>query len=59
MTAEGGALLFALDSKKGSGLGLSFCKLSMQLIGGDIVCDSIEGSYTEFILQFPKFSNKT
>ena len=50
---------FYTEGKKGSGLGLSFCKLSMQLIGGDIICDSIEGSYTEFVLQFPKFTNKT
>ena len=49
---------FYTESKKGSGLGLSFCKLTMQLIGGDIVCDSIEEQYTEFVLQFPKFINK-
>lgn len=48
---------FYTEGKKGSGLGLSFCKLSMQLIGGDIICDSIEGSYTEFVLQFPKFTS--
>jgi len=44
---------FYSKGKKGSGLGLPFCKLSMTLLGGDILCNSIEGGYTEFILTFP------
>ena len=38
----------------GTGLGLSFCKEVMLSLGGDITCHSIEGEYTEFILNFPK-----
>jgi signal transduction histidine kinase len=37
----------------GTGIGLAFCKLIMQSYGGDIVCDSVEGEYTEFTLTFP------
>lgn len=39
--------------KNGTGLGLYFCKTSMQTFGGDITCDSKEGEYTEFTLSFP------
>ena len=35
------------------GLGLAFCKMTMQSYGGDITCDSVEGEYTEFVLRFP------
>ena len=45
---------FYTANKKGTGLGLPFCKLSMQLIGGNILCNSVEGKYTEFKLKFPK-----
>jgi len=37
----------------GTGVGLAFCKLIMQSYGGNIVCDSVEGEYTEFTLTFP------
>ena len=37
----------------GTGIGLAFCKLIMQSYGGDIVCDPVEGEYTEFTLTFP------
>lgn len=37
----------------GTGVGLAFCKTIMQSYGGDIVCGSVEGEYTEFILTFP------
>lgn len=37
----------------GTGIGLSFCKLVMSRFGGDIRCESVEGSYTTFILSFP------
>jgi signal transduction histidine kinase len=36
----------------GTGIGLAFCKLVMQSSGGDIVCLSKEGEFTEFILKF-------
>ncbi len=37
----------------GTGIGLAFCKLTMESYGGDIACNSIEGEYTEFVLKFP------
>lgn len=37
----------------GTGLGLAYCKRTMQVFGGDIVCDSVLGKYTEFTLRFP------
>jgi two-component system CAI-1 autoinducer sensor kinase/phosphatase CqsS len=38
---------------QGAGIGLSFCKMVMDRIGGDIACDSVEGEYTTFTLTFP------
>jgi two-component system CAI-1 autoinducer sensor kinase/phosphatase CqsS len=37
-----------------AGIGLSFCKLVMESIGGSIHCDSEEGKYTTFTLEFPR-----
>ena len=37
----------------GTGIGLSFCKLVMNRFGGDIRCETQEGSYTQFMLSFP------
>ena len=37
----------------GTGVGLAFCKLTMESFGGDITCHSIEGEYIEFNLCFP------
>ena len=42
------------DSGQGAGIGLSFCKIVMESIGGQIVCESVEGEYTTFKLRFPK-----
>ena len=47
---------FFTHSKSGTGIGLSFCKLVMEDIGGSIKCESIVGKYTNFILDFPKKS---
>lgn len=41
---------------EGTGVGLGFCKLTMQSFGGDITCHSVEGDYMEFVLSFPKLS---
>jgi signal transduction histidine kinase len=41
----------------GTGIGLAFCKLTMKQFGGDIVCHSQYGDYTEFVLTFPKLSS--
>jgi CheY-like chemotaxis protein len=45
-----------LDSQKqgGTGLGLPFCKKTMEAFGGTISCNSKEGEFCEFILAFPK-----
>ncbi|HBC71240.1 MAG TPA: ATP-binding protein [Coxiellaceae bacterium] len=37
----------------GVGIGLSFCKMAMEWMGGSITCQSVEGEYTEFVLHFP------
>lgn len=38
----------------GTGIGLTYCKIVMESLGGEIICDSVEGNYTQFILSFPK-----
>lgn len=42
-----------MTKQGGTGIGLAFCKQTMQSYGGDITCDSVEGEYTEFVLKFP------
>lgn len=37
---------------QGAGIGLSFCRMVMDAIGGSIECDSVEGEYTTFTLHF-------
>lgn len=38
---------------EGTGLGLPYCKRTMQSFGGDIFCDSVLGEFTQFTLTFP------
>ncbi len=45
---------FFTKTHGGTGLGLAFSKMVMQSFGGDIICRSVEGEYTEFELSFPK-----
>ncbi len=45
---------FTADTHHGTGVGLAFCKLVMETIGGDILCESEAGEYITFILSFPK-----
>lgn len=45
---------FYSKTKYGTGLGLYYCKSTMQAIGGNIECYSEPGTYTEFVLTFPK-----
>lgn len=45
---------FTSGKKGGTGLGLAYCKRVMHAFQGDIVCDSVEGEYTEFMLTFQK-----
>ena len=44
---------FTVGRKGGTGLGLAYCKRVMKAFGGDIVCNSVHGEYTEFVLSFP------
>ena len=44
---------FYTSKKSGTGIGLSFCLEVMEVHGGEIICYSKEGEYTEFILIFP------
>jgi signal transduction histidine kinase len=48
---------FYTKTQHGAGLGLSFCKLVMRSIGGNITCHSTKGEYAEFILYFPKVNS--
>ena len=43
----------SFDKKEGTGLGLHYCKQVMLGLGGDIKCESVVGSETTFILEFP------
>jgi signal transduction histidine kinase len=45
---------FFSATRHGTGIGLAFCKMAMRSLGGDIICRSEEGKYTEFVLTFPK-----
>jgi len=38
----------------GTGVGLAFCKKTMENLGGDIICNSIYGESMEFTLIFPE-----
>ncbi|WP_156173770.1 sensor histidine kinase [Cupriavidus basilensis] len=38
---------------EGTGIGLAFCKETIEAWGGRIHCDSVEHEYTEFVLEFP------
>lgn len=40
----------------GTGLGLAYCKRVLKAFGGDILCDSEEGQFTEFVMSFPVIS---
>lgn len=45
---------FTADTHRGTGIGLSFCKMVMESMGGKIECLSEVNKYTEFVLYFPK-----
>lgn len=44
---------YVSNKKYGTGVGLAFCKMTMESFGGSISCHSTEGEYIEFILTFP------
>lgn len=45
---------FVGKNNDGTGLGLAFSKMVIESFGGTIQCKSIENSFSEFILNFPK-----
>jgi two-component system, CAI-1 autoinducer sensor kinase/phosphatase CqsS len=45
------------DSGVGAGIGLYFCQMVMNGIGGNIACRSRQGQYTEFELTLPGIEN--
>ncbi len=49
--------LFTTEQSTGTGIGLWFCKESMESHQGSINCFSEEGEYTEFVLSFPKLKD--
>ena len=48
---------YTSGKKEGTGLGLDFCKKTMEGFGGKIECESEVGKFTKFILSFPKISD--
>ncbi|MES2771725.1 MAG: response regulator [Pseudomonadota bacterium] len=51
------ASFISINKSNGTGLGLSYCKRSMQDFGGDISCASVVDQFTEFTLSFPAISS--
>ncbi len=45
---------FFSKRENGTGIGLSFCQMVMQNMGGEMKCFSEEGEYAEFVLYFSK-----
>jgi len=44
---------FYSNRKHGTGIGLTFCKKSIENLGGSITCKSVKGQYTIFRISFP------
>lgn len=44
---------FYSGDQSGTGIGLSFCQTVIERMGGNIICNSKYGEYTEFILTLP------
>lgn len=42
----------------GTGLGLAYCQRVMRAFGGEIICESVLGEYTQFTLRFPPISKE-
>ncbi len=49
---------FYTKSESGTGIGLAFCRMVVEDLGGTIECRSQIGKYTEFSLSFPVPKNK-
>ncbi len=46
-------------TSQSAGIGLSFCKLVVESMNGQITCDSKEGEHTTFTLTFPRTTEET
>ena len=44
---------FFTRTQNGTGVGLSLCKTIMNEFGGSIHCESVEGEFTKFVMEFP------
>jgi signal transduction histidine kinase len=49
---------FNSNTPVGTGIGLSFCRMVMQNLGGDIELHTKSGDFAEFVLKFPKVEGK-
>lgn len=49
---------FYTTTSVGTGIGLSFCKLVMEGLGGKITCQSQQGHFTKFVLRFPQMTSQ-
>ncbi|MSP53367.1 MAG: HAMP domain-containing histidine kinase [Gammaproteobacteria bacterium] len=45
---------FKTAKQEGTGIGLAFCKFTMQSFGGDISANCVDADCIEFVLSFPK-----
>jgi nitrogen-specific signal transduction histidine kinase len=49
---------YQTTKEKGTGIGLAFCKMTIENFAGTITCKSVYGEYIEFILTFPHVSEE-
>ena len=49
---------FFSQTPHGAGIGLTYCKMAMEALKGEIHCDSVTGEYTLFCLTFPPVVEK-
>ncbi|GAB6042459.1 hypothetical protein JCM17961_31360 [Endothiovibrio diazotrophicus] len=45
------------STKEANGMGLPFCRRTLQGFGGSIECESLEGEFTEFVITLPRLKN--
>ena len=50
-------IFFTSGTNKGTGVGLAFCQMTLENLGGSITCQSEWQHFTEFLLHFPKLSS--
>lgn len=43
---------YTTKQSAGTGIGLAFCRRAVKSFGGQMKCDSVEGEYTTFTLNF-------